>query len=404
MYNYFRLYFFLTNHLHIIFLFQFVAVSTLKKILPSCKTETGADASAYERPSSFNSNGNDDQHEEEGAQEDDLWNDVNTSNILFYDRNLAPSFEIPTYLQAELNKFGNTGKTTLENITASPFTGKSTHSQHIQGVNTEFLYRKSDSVGSNKENRTVEVVILVFGTMIKKSPAMMMKEYCQVLNDSHPCWYAQIFFIFIAEYVLSGNTIDLATMKKLLTDFYAKVFPLFHCKARAQKGKTMTVFRHPNSLYSNSDEAKAVNRLIKGDLRQYLPYLAAKADPMDYIRSEIVPVMLEEFNLNQIGAGVDKYFVLNRLVEQPHWFYKDYIKQLELAGLRPLIPFRLALQQVYLLDGVTVEQHKQLLRVGLQHAKSNTGKNKGYVVYGKKKFPSKAVEVYISCKFIVVII
>ena len=152
MYNYFRLYFFLTNHLHIIFLFQFVAVSTLKKILPSCKTETGADASAYERPSSFNSNGNDDQHEEEGAQEDDLWNDVNTSNILFYDRNLAPSFEIPTYLQEELNKFGNTGKTTLENITASPFTGKSTHSQHIQGVNTEFLYRKSDSVGSNKEN------------------------------------------------------------------------------------------------------------------------------------------------------------------------------------------------------------------------------------------------------------
>ena len=128
-----------------------------------------------------------------------------------------------------------------------------------------------------------------------------------------------------------------------------------------------------------------------GDLRQYLPHLAATTDPMVYIRNEIVPVMLEEFNLNQIGEGVDKYFVLNRLVEQPHWFYKDYIKQLELAGLRPIIPFRLALQQKYLLDGVTVEQHKKLLQVGLQHAKSNTGKDQGYVRYGQKKVPSKAV-------------
>ena len=38
-----------------------------------------------------------------------------------------------------------------------------------------------------------------------------------------------------------------------------------------------------------------------------------------------------------------------------------------------------------------MEQHKKLLRVGLQHAKSNTGKDKGYVRYGQKKIPSKAV-------------
>ena len=123
---------------------------------------------------------------------------------------------------------------------------------------------------------------------------------------------------------------------------------------------------------------------------------------MKYIHNEIVPIMLEEFNLNQIGKGVDKYFVLNRIVEQPHWFYKDYIKQLLLAGIRPLIPFRLALQQVYLLDGVTVEQHKRLLEVGLQHAKSNTGNDKGYVRYGQTKFRYKEVEVYITGKLVIV--
>ena len=100
MYIYFCLYFFvLTDHLRIIFFFLFVAVSILKKYLPSCKTETSADASAYELPSSFNSNdNNDDQHEEERAQEDDLWIGINTSNILGYDKYLATSIEIPTYL------------------------------------------------------------------------------------------------------------------------------------------------------------------------------------------------------------------------------------------------------------------------------------------------------------------
>ena len=388
----------MTNHLHIIFFFQFVAVSTLQKIFPSCRTETAV-ASADDLQSSYNSYDNNyGQHEEEGALEENLWTDINTGDILGF--GLAPNITIAPELKAIIIKAGNIGKKTLENITAAPFTGKSTHSQQIERVNSEFNHRNNDS--DVPENRTVGVVNLVFCTMIQKCPAMMMKEYCQVLNDSHPCWYAQIFFIFIAEYVLSGNTIDLATMKKLLTDFYAKVFPLFHCKARAQKGKTMTVFRHPNSLYSNSDEAKAVNRLIKGDLRQYLPYLAAKADPMDYIRSEIVPVMLEEFNLNQIGAGVDKYFVLNRLVEQPHWFYKDYIKELDLAGMRPIIPFRLALQQVYLMDGVTMEQHKRLLVVGLQHAKSNTRRDKGYVHIGQTKIRLREVENFINGKLVIV--
>ena len=76
-------------------------------------------------------------------------------------------------------------------------------------------------------------------------------------------------------------------MTDLLTDFYAKVFPLFHCKARAQKhlGKTTTVFRHPKSLFSNSDEARTVNQLIMGDLRHDLPHLAATTDPMVYIRN-----------------------------------------------------------------------------------------------------------------------
>ena len=193
-------------------------------------------------------------------------------------------------------------------------------------------------------------------------------------------------------------------MTVLLEVFYAKVFPLFHCKARAQKleEKTTTVFGHPNSLFSDSDEARTVNLLIKGDLCQYLPNLAAEADPMFYIRNEIVPVMLEEFNLNQIGEGVDKYFVLNRLAEQPHWFYKDYIKQLELAGLRPIIIFRLALQQKFFLNGVTMEQHKRLLEVGLQHAKSNTWNDKGYVHIGQTKIPFKEVAIYINGKLVIV--
>ena len=402
MSNYFRLYLFLTNHLHIIFFFQFVAVSTLQKIFPSCRTETAV-ASADDLQSSYNSyDNNDGQHEEEGAHEENLWTDINTGDILGF--GLAPNITIAPELKAIIIKAGNIGKKTLENITAAPFTGKSTHSQQIERVNSEFNHRNNDS--DVPENRTVGVVNLVFCTMIRKCPAMMMKEYCQILNDSYPCWYAQIFFLFIAEYVLSEKGIDLETMKERLEQFYADVFPLLHCKGRREKlqRKNMTTFRRPDSLFSDSKESKKIDKLIHGDLKSFLPKLAAMIDPMDYIRTAIVPVMLEEFNLNQIGEGVDKYFVLNRLVEQPHWFYKDYIKHLELAGLRPVIVFRLAMKQKYLLDGVTVAQHKKLLRVGLQHAKSNTGKNKGYVVYGKKKFPSKAVEVYISCKFIVVII
>ena len=123
---------------------------------------------------------------------------------------------------------------------------------------------------------------------------------------------------------------------------------------------------------------------------------------MKYIRNEIVPIMLEEFNLNQIGKGLDKYFVLNRIVEQPHWFNKDYIKQLELAGLRPIILFRLAIQKIYLLDGVTMKQYKRLLEVGLQHAKSNTGKDKGYVHIGQTKIPFKEVAIYITGKLVIV--
>ena len=104
----------MTNHLHIIFFFQFVVISTIKTtFFPSCKTGTSAVASAYEPPSSFDTNDSDDgQHEEEGAQVDNLWLEINTDDILGFGEPQASTIKLAPYLQEIIIAAGNIGKTT----------------------------------------------------------------------------------------------------------------------------------------------------------------------------------------------------------------------------------------------------------------------------------------------------
>ena len=128
--------------------------------------------------------------------------------------------------------------------------------------------------------------------------------------------------------------------------------------------------------------------------------------------------MLEAFDLNRPDLNVKfqnktvKYIIINRIVEQPHWFYKDYINNFLLAGMRPILALRLLLKQVYIRPGVNNLQQRRVLNVGLQHVWSNkTRSNKtrsdktrldktggGTIWMGGKDVPYKIVEKYVTGK------
>jgi len=98
---------------------------------------------------------------------------------------------------------------------------------------------------------------------------------------------------------------------------------------------------------------------------------------MKYIQDEIVQPMLKAFDLNRQELNekfqnkIVKYIIIIQIVEQLHWFYKDYINNLLLAGMRPILGLRLLLKQVYIWPGVNNLQQRRVLKVGLQHSRSN---------------------------------
>jgi len=110
--------------------------------------------------------------------------------------------------------------------------------------------------------------------------------------------------------------------------------------------------------------------------------------PLEFIQDKIVTPMLTAFGLNReelegtFQNKTVKYIILNQIVEQLHWFYKDLITGLLLAGMRPLLAVRLLLKQDYYWPGVNTTQQQRVLKVGLTHSRSykksnNTG-NGGY--------------------------
>ena len=160
---------------------------------------------------------------------------------------------------------------------------------------------------------------------------------------------------------------------------------------------TPTFFREPRSLYSmNRLEAKNNEKLIQTELKEFLPALALKLSPLKYIQDEIAETILKAFDLNRRELNgkfqnkIVKYIIVNRIVEQPHWFYKDYINSLLLAGMCPILSLWLLLKQVYIWPGVNNLQQRRVLKVGLQHARSNkTRSNKtggGTIWVGEKMY------------------
>ena len=109
--------------------------------------------------------------------------------------------------------------------------------------------------------------------------------------------------------------------------------------------------------------------MIREELKEFLPHLASTNDPLRHIQKNIVPVMIVIFELEQVGTGVVKYLVLNGTLELTHWFFKDWIKNvgLLLASMRPLLTLRLMLKQVCLWEGVSDEQQRRVIKVGMQH-------------------------------------
>ena len=242
--------------------------------------------------------------DEDGDQDEENWNEVSGSVVDFTEEVEEVEESIPPHLVRFQHKTTREAEDTWEFVRKRPSTGRISYSYVILTVFSmiqdegEGCDSSVFDQGDEDKKRSYKLTQLVFKTMVSQSPYLLTNSYCDVLNVSRPCWYAQLFFLFLGEYFASGHIIDYVTFRNKIEFFYKEVFPRFHCKGKYQ-GLTPTFFRDPRSLYETDGlEAKKINALIC-ELKDLLPFLADMDSPLKFIQERIVTPMLTAFGLNR---------------------------------------------------------------------------------------------------------
>jgi len=284
------------------------------------------------------------QFEEAGAQDVVNWNEEPlTDEVCTVEESVDE--EVPAHLARILNKDLSGAKHSYKYVQDSPSTGSIIYKNDIRRVYSIFGIGgtgmdTSHLAPGSEERRSVELMNLVCNFMVQGCDYLLMDSYTHVLNVSRPCWYAQLFLLYLANHVASKEKeIDYDTMRQMVAHFYKEVFPRFHCKGKFRDMQS-TSYRDPKSLHRlDGLEVKKVDTLIKTVLKPFLPALAKMNSPSEYVQRVVVEPSLAGFGLNRTELNfsfhnkIIKYIILNRIVESLHWYFKD-------LGFRPRFVIR----------------------------------------------------------------
>ena len=80
-----------------------------------------------------------------------------------------------------------------------------------------------------------------------------------------------------------------------------------------------------------------MNKLIWEELTKELPKLSQLPDPIKYINTTIVPILFDCFQLKSLAFMKVLSIRFYQIIENPHWFFKDWVVELQMAGMRHLL-------------------------------------------------------------------
>ena len=137
------------------------------------------------------------QSKEDGAQNEDLWNEVSLEEDLTEDVVVE---DIPKHLEIIMKKDMSAAKDTLAYVQKYPLMGSTIHMHDILRIFSNFqiggegidssLLNQGDS---DEIRRSVNLMNLVCNTMVPRCEYLLPFSYSDVLNVSRPYWYAQLF-------------------------------------------------------------------------------------------------------------------------------------------------------------------------------------------------------------------
>ena len=149
------------------------------------------------------------QSEEDGAQDVNQWNEGSLVEEVLTEEDVVDK-HIPLHLDLILKKDMRAAKDILEYVQKVPSMGSTIHKDEIlrvysyfqiggEGIDSSLL----DQGDPGKIRRSVKLMNLVFNTMVPRCDYLLTVFYSDVLNVSRPCWYAQLFLLYLGNHVAS---------------------------------------------------------------------------------------------------------------------------------------------------------------------------------------------------------